>query len=283
MKKQITPCIWYNNQANEAADLYCSAFSDTKIAARSPLVTELSISGERLILLDGGPMFQPNPSISLFLIFETSKDFEKAWETLKKEGSIIMPADKYPWAEKYGWLTDKYGVSWQLSQGKLSDVGQRLTPCIHFSGDQDGRAEEAIEHYSSIFNNSSVDGILRFEANDPEGEKGKVKHAQIVLDGSKLMLMDTSSEHKFSEGVSLTVYCDTQDEIDHYWESFTESGSESMCGWLKDRFGVSWQIIPSVLDRIMSDPAKAGKAAKAFMSMRKLNIEQIVQASMAEG
>ena len=110
-----------------------------------------------------------------------------------------------------------------------------------------------------------------------------MKHAQISLDGNKLMLMDSAAPHTFtfSEGVSLTIYCETQQEIDHYWEKLTESGAESMCGWLRDKFGVSWQIIPTVLNKIMGDPKKAGKAAQAFMTMRKLNIEQIVQASLA--
>ncbi|HYG49787.1 MAG TPA: VOC family protein, partial [Flavobacteriales bacterium] len=85
---------------------------------------------------------------------------------------------------------------------------------------------------------------------------------------------------EFSEGVSLTIHCETQDEIDYYWNQFTEDGEESMCGWLKDKFGVSWQVVPVVLDNIMKDPAKAGKAAEAFMTMRKLDIEQIVQATL---
>ena len=97
------------------------------------------------------------------------------------------------------------------------------------------------------------------------------------------MLMGSAEVHAFtfSEGVSLTIHCETQEEIDHYWNKLTESGEESMCGWLKDKFGVSWQIIPIILSRIMSDPARAGKATQAFMSMRKLNIEQIVQASIS--
>ena len=114
-------------------------------------------------------------------------------------------------------------------------------------------------------------------------KEGKVKHAQINLNGEKLMLMESAAPHNFTftEGVSLTIHCETQQEIDHYWGKLTQNGEESMCGWLKDKFGVSWQIIPTILNKIMSDPAKAGKAAQAFMAMRKLNIEQIVQASIA--
>ena len=97
------------------------------------------------------------------------------------------------------------------------------------------------------------------------------------------MLMESAGPHNFSfsEGVSLTIHCETQEQIDYYWEKLTESGEESMCGWLKDQFGLSWQIIPTVLNKIMSDPAKAGKGAQAFMAMRKLDIEQIVHASIS--
>ena len=153
-------------------------------------------------------------------------------------------------------------------------------------GDQhlrDGRADEALTLYTSIFKDTAVDGILRYQANEAPDEEGKIKHAQFMLNGQKFMIMESAAAHlfNFTEGISLTIYCQDQDEIDYYWEELTEGGAESMCGWLKDKFGVSWQIVPTILNSIMSDPSKAGKAAQAFMSMRKLNIEQIVQAAIS--
>lgn len=274
MKKQLTPCLWYDAKAQEAARIYCSVFAEAKIMTQSPFVTEIQVNGQNIILLDGGPKYYPNASVSFYYICEQREEFDRIWNAFKEGGTILTPAGKYPWGEHYGWITDKYGVSWQLALGKISDVGQKITPCFLFSGKQYGRAEEAIEHYGSIFKNTAVDGVLR-------DDEGKVKHAQMSLDGQKLMLMD-SAAHKFvfTEGVSLTIFCETQQEIDYYWDKLTESGAESMCGWLRDKFGVSWQIIPTVLSKIMTDPKKAGKAAQAFMSMRKLNIEQIVQASL---
>ncbi len=285
MEKQITPCIWFNPQKSggkEAAELYCAAFEKAKITAQSPFVTEIEISGQKFILLDGGPQYQPNPSISFYYVCETGQELERIWNAFSKEGSVMMPLDRYPWSEKYGWISDKFGVSWQLGLGKIGDVGQKITPSLMFTGKQYGRVMEAIECYSSIFEHVKVDGILHYEANEFPDAEGNVKHAQIALAGQKFMLME-SAAHKFAftEGVSFTVYCETQEQIDYYWEKLTESGAESMCGWLKDKFGVSWQIIPTILGKIMSDPGKAGKAAQAFMSMRKLNIEQIVQASLS--
>ncbi len=283
MKENITPCLWFNGQAQEAAELYCSVFSDAKTTSRSSIVTGISVAGQSITLLDGGPMYKPNPSISFYYICEKQEALDKIWKALTKNGSVLVPLDKYPWAEKYGWLTDKFGISWQFALGKISDVGQTITPCLTFTGKNYGRAEEAIKHYSSIFKNVKVDGILRYGKNESPDIEGKVKHAQMSLNNQKLMLMESVGPHNFTftEGVSLTIHCEDQDEIDYYWEKLTENGAESMCGWLKDKFGVSWQIIPTILNTIMSDPSKAGKAAQAFMAMRKLNIEQIVQASIA--
>jgi len=283
MKSQITPCIWFNNQAQEAAALYCNVFPNTKITAQSPIVTEIDLGGRKFTLLDGGPMFGPNPSASFYYICETEQELDKIWKAFSSGGKVMMPLDKYPWSEKYGWVSDKFGVSWQIALGKLSEVGQKVTPCLLFTGKEYGRAEEAIEHYTTIFKEVKVDGILRYGAGESPDQEGKIKHAQLAVNGNKFMIMESAHQHDFafSEGVSFTIHCETQDEIDYFWDKFTESGQESMCGWLKDKFGISWQIIPAMLGQIMSDPAKAGKAAKAFMSMRKLNIEQIVQASLA--
>lgn len=283
MKEQITPCLWFDNQAKEAGAFYCSHLAHSKITAQSPVVTEIAISGEHVTLLDGGPMYQPNPSISLFYVCDTEEEINRIWEAFAKEGSVLMPLDKYDWSEKYGWINDKYGVSWQFWLGKIEDVGQRIAPSLLFTGNQYGRAEEAINHYATIFKRPKQDGMLRYGAHQAPEQEGKVQHAQIALNGQKFMFMDSARPHQFtfSEGVSLTIHCETQDEIDYYWGKLTEGGEESRCGWLKDKFGVSWQVIPTILSKIMSDPAKAGKAAQAFMQMRKFDIEQIVRASVS--
>lgn len=275
-KEKITPCLWFNGNAEEAAGLYCSVFSGAKITARSPFVVELNVQGQGFTLLDGGPKYQPNPSISFYTICETEKELNHIWQQFTEEGHVLMPLANYPRSEKYGWLSDKYGVSWQLALGKISDVGQKITPCLMFCGKQCGRAEEAMNFYSGVIKNSKTDGIVYNSQNTELTE-----HAQFALMGQKFMVTDSAEySFDFSEGVSLTIHCETQDEIDDYWNQFTQDGEESMCGWLKDKFGVSWQIVPSVLESIMKDPAKAGKAAEASMTMRKLDIEQIVQATL---
>jgi predicted 3-demethylubiquinone-9 3-methyltransferase (glyoxalase superfamily) len=279
MEKKITPCLWFDGEAKEAAKLYCSIFGTAKIVSQSAFVTEINVSGQGITLLDGGPMYHPNPSISFYYICEVEAEVNKIWSAFVTEGRILVPLDKYPWGEKYGWITDKYGISWQLALGQTNNIGQKITPSFMFTGEQCGRAEEAITFYSSIFKNPKAERIVRYGANELPNEEGTVKHAQISLNDQKFMLMDSAIEHgfNFTEGVSLIIHCETQAEIDYYWEKLTKSGEESRCGWLKDKFGVSWQIIPTILGKLMSDPAKSGKAVQAFMSMRKLNIEQLVQ------
>ncbi len=138
-----------------------------------------------------------------------------------------------------------------------------------FVGDQYGRAEEAIDHYSSIFKNPKLDGIMRYGSDDSPDKEGMVKHAQFALNGQKFMVMDSAQPHdfNFSEGVSFRIHCETQVEIDYYWDKLMEGGQESRCGWLKDKFGVSWQVIPTILGKLMSDPNTAEKTAQAFIDM----------------
>jgi predicted 3-demethylubiquinone-9 3-methyltransferase (glyoxalase superfamily) len=284
MKEKITPCLWFDPAkagAKEAAKFYTSHLAKTKMVEQSPIVTEIDVSGQHITLLDGGPMYQPNASISLLYICDTEEEIDGIWEAFAKEGSILVPLGKYDWGEKYGWVNDKFHISWQFWLGKTAETGQRITPSLLFSGKQSGRAEEAINYYSAIFKRSAIYGILRFGNNETAGKEGSVKRSQIGLNGQKFIFMDSAQPYDFtfSEGVSLTIYCDTQDEIDYYWEKLTEGGKESRCGWLKDKFGVSWQIIPTILSKIMSDPRKAGKAAQAFMEMRKFDIEKLVQAA----
>src|SRR5690349_21041599 len=126
MKEKITPCLWFNNQAKEAATLYCSVFMNSKISSQSPIVTELKVGDQGIILLDGGPMFTPNSSISFYYICETEQELNGIWNAFSKGGQVMMPLDEYPWSKKYGWIADQYGISWQLALGKISDVGQRI-------------------------------------------------------------------------------------------------------------------------------------------------------------
>lgn len=278
MKNQIYPCLWFDGNAKAAADFYCSVFKNSKITTDTPMVVNWEIDGQKFMGLNGGPMFKINPSISFFVVCETEKETDEVWQKLSDGGSALMPLDKYDWSEKYGWVQDKFGMSWQVSYGKLADVGQKFTPSFLFSSTQYGKGEKAVKFYTSVFQPSSVTGILLYK----EGESqpaGNLMHAQFTLNGNVFMAMDGPGDFTFSEGLSLVVECETQKEIDYHWNKLTaDGGQESMCGWLRDKFGVSWQIVPSVLGRLMTDPGKAGKVMQVVMKSKKFDIAELENA-----
>lgn len=280
MNHSSYPCLWFNSKAWEAADFYYSVFKNTKITSENQFVVTFESDGQKFMCINGGPQFQPNPSISFYVTCENEQEVYEAWEKLSDGGQVLMALDKYPWSQKYGWIQDRYGVSWQLSFGKLKDVGQKFVPTLMFTGEMAGKAEKAIGYYTSVFKNSSVTGILRYEAGEGDVE-GHVKHAQFSLNGYVLMAMDSSMPHKFSfnEGISLVVECETQEEIDYIWEKLSAVPEAEKCGWLKDKYGVSWQIIPAILLKLVNQPEKVQNVVQAFMSMKKFDIEKLIKAS----
>jgi predicted 3-demethylubiquinone-9 3-methyltransferase (glyoxalase superfamily) len=278
MKNKIYPCLWFNGNAEEAARFYCSVFRDSEIEDVNPMVTTFRSSGEKFMCLNGGAEFSFNSSISFYVVCESEEEVNGYWQALIAGGAALMPLDKYDWSPRYGWLKDKYGLNWQLAVGKMEDVGQKFTPMLMFTGTQAGNAEKAINTYTSIFSESSVVGIMRY----PPGQKdeGLVMHAQFKLDGHVFMCMDSSMDHgvQFNESISFVVECENQEQIDHFWNKLTEGGAESMCGWLKDPYGVSWQIVPKVLGQLMQDPDRSGRVVQAFMKMKKFDIQQLMEA-----
>lgn len=295
MKNPITPCLWFDGRAEEAAGFYVSVFADSEIRNTSRygkegfevhgqpegtvLTVDFRLNGQPFTILNGGPHFKLNPSVSFYVVCETEKEVDFLWKNLSEGGSVLMPLDRYDWSPRYGWLNDRYGISWQISLGKLADTGQKFSPALLFMGAKHAQAENAVHFYTSVFPGSGVKSILPYTADENEAE-GSVKHAQFSLNNQTFMIMGNSStpDFDFGEAISFQVFCETQDEIDYFWNKLTEGGSEGQCGWLKDRYGISWQIVPAVLGRLMSDPDKAGRVMQTFLPMKKLIIEKLVQA-----
>ena len=149
-----------------------------------------------------------------------------------------------------------------------------LTVCLWF----DDQAEEATNFYTSVFKNSRIGSISRYgkEGFEIHGKKaGTVMVVNFSIDGQEFTALNGGNQFRFNESVSFQVFCDSQEEIDHLWGKLTEGGSEGQCGWLKDRFGISWQIIPSVLSELMSDPKQSERVTKAFLRMKKFNIAEL--------
>ncbi len=237
------------------------------------------LNGTKIMGLNGGPMFKINPSISFSVTCETVEDTNALWDKLAKGGKVMMPLDKYPWSELYGWVADKFGMTWQVSVVYEKGDKQKITPSLLFTDKRFGQGEAALNFYTSVFENSSKDNIIHYEKGDPNA--GKLMFSEFKLNGYQLIAMDGPGDHKytFNEAVSFVINCDTQKEIDYYWDKFTSGGGEeSMCGWCKDKFGVSWQVVPSILGKLMSDPEKGPRVMRAFLKMKKFDIETLMKA-----
>ena len=225
-------------------------------------------------------MFKINPSISMLVNCHSEEEVQSLWNKFLEGGSALMNLDKYPWSEKYGWVKDKFGLTWQLMYRGISEEGApKITPSFLFSNKQYGKAKQAIGFYASIFPNSFAHQLQFYEAGEQQAE-GNLKFGHFTLSDNLFAAMDGPGNHEFdfNEAVSLIVECDTQVEIDTYWNTLTEGGEESQCGWLKDKFGVSWQIVLTILGKLMSDPQRAGRVMQAFMKMKKFDIAALEQA-----
>ncbi len=278
MANLIHPCLWFDGQAKAAATLYCSLFKNSRILADTPIVVTFELNGTKFMGLNGGPKFKINPSISVFVLCESVEETNNLWEKLIDGGKALIPIDKYDWSERYGWLQDRFGLSWQISLSSDAPIHQKIRSCMLFTAERFGMAEKALNFYTSVFEHSSTDLLLHY----PEGSEhsGKVLYSEFKLNRQNLIAMDGPGVHdySFNEGVSLVVECESQKEIDYYWDRLTDGGHESMCGWLEDKFGVSWQIVPAILSKLMSDPEKGPRVMDAFLKMKKFDIETLLQA-----
>jgi predicted 3-demethylubiquinone-9 3-methyltransferase (glyoxalase superfamily) len=287
MQHQTSICLWYNNQAEEAANFYTNIFNNAKITNSAKhdgkiLTIGFSLEGIQFLGLNGGPMFTPNPTISFFVTINNSDELQRLWEKFIADGKIMMPLNKYSWSEKYGWVQDKFGISWQLCMGDETQAGQKIAPMLMFCGTQQGKADDAIKFYTSVFKNGKINSVEYYKDGQVQNIDAKVVHARFELNGDLFMAMDSgiSQAFDFNEGVSVIVNCNNQDEIDYYWNKLAaDGGEESMCGWLKDKFGVSWQIVPADLSLLMTgDAEKSQRVMAAIMKMRKLVIADLENA-----
>src|SRR5690349_21905435 len=209
--QKITPFLWFDTQAEDAMKFYTSCFNNSKIVSinrypEGPLDDPMKgmegkvitgvfeLAGQQFMALDGGPAFKFTPAISFFVNCETEEEVDHLWEKLSDGGMALMPLQKYPFSEKFGWIMDRYGLTWQVNLGARS---QKITPFLMFVGKQHGNAEEAMNFYTSLFKNSSVERVERYGAGE-DGENGTVKHAVFRLNGQEFMAIDSNAAHPFT-------------------------------------------------------------------------------------
>jgi len=304
--QKIIPCIWFENQAEEAAKFYSRIFRNSNIGRivrhdasssqvsqqpeGSVLTVEFEIKGYKFLGLNGGAYFKTNPSISFFINFDPSKDknatdeIHSLWEKLSIGGKILMPLDKYPFSNLYGWVEDKFGISWQLIL--LNTEGEErsfIIPSFLFVNKVCGKADEAVEFYLSIFKNTKRGLVARYQKGMEPDKEGTVMFTDFMLEDQWFAAMDSAHKHdfNFNEAVSFMVNCSNQEEIDFFWNKLSYFPESQQCGWLKDKYGISWQIVPDILPKLLSDSnyEKSKNVMKELMQMKKINIDVLVKAS----
>jgi len=290
--------LWFDHEAKEAAKFYISLFPNSKITNTTTLhetpsgdadVVSFELDHQPFMAISAGPEFKFNPSISFIVNFDPSRDKEARknidalWEGLSEGGRVLMPLNKYPFSERYGWIQDKFGLSWQLIlTNPEGEERPFIIPSLMFVGDAAGRAEEAINFYLSILGNSRMGAILRFGAGQEPDQEGTVMFADFMIENQWFAATDSAREHSFSfnEAISFIVHCDNQKEIDYYWDKLSAFPEAEQCGWLKDRYGVSWQIVPKEMDEMMArgTPEQIARVTRTFLPMKKLIIADLNKA-----
>ncbi len=298
MNQKIVPHLWFDKEVKEAVQFYISVFPESKIISTTTLhntpsgdtqIVSFKVWDYEFMAISAGPLFKFNPSTSFFVNFDPSfiKDagekIDEVWSKLSKGGKVLMPLDKYPFSKRYGWIQDKYGVSWQLiltdPEGEDRPI---IIPSLLFVGEVYGKAKEAMEFYLSVFKNSKKGSVVYYGKGQEPDKEGAVMFADFKLLDSWFVVMDSAREHKFSfnEAISFIVYCEDQKEVDYYWEKLSAVPEAEQCGWLKDKYGVSWQIVPVAMNKMMEKGTKAqvDRVTQAFLPMKKLVIADLEKA-----
>lgn len=291
----ITPHLWFDTQAKEAAEFYVSVFSNSAIQHVSMIkdtpsgdcdIVSFTVRGMQFQAISAGPYFKLNPAISFMINYDPSRDadprkeLDAAWEKLMDSGKALMPLDTYPFSERYGWVQDKFGVSWQLIlTNPEGEDRPEILPAFLFTNERYGQAEEAMNFYLSVFKDAKQGAIAKYGPGMEPNKEGTVMFEDFKLLDTWFAAMDGGGKHEFgfNEAVSFMVHCETQEEIDYYWEKLSAVPASEQCGWLKDKFGVSWQIVPTTLGSLMGsgNPEKTARVTEAFLKMKKFDIQKL--------
>jgi predicted 3-demethylubiquinone-9 3-methyltransferase (glyoxalase superfamily) len=297
--QKIVPHLWFDKNVKEVVEWYVSIFPESKITHTSCItdtpsgdcdIVSFSLWGMDMMAIGAGPEFTLNPSISFMVNFDPSRDaaasdkLEQIWNVLVQDGTVLMPLQEYPFSKKYGWIQDKYGLSWQLilsdPQGELRPA---IMPALLFVKHVCGRAKEAIDLYTTVFTESKKGIFAPYPEGSLPDKPGTTMFADFQLFGTWFVAMDSAADHKFAfnEAFSFIVNCQDQAEIDCYWEKLSAQPEAEQCGWIKDTFGVSWQIVPTRLHELMEqgDDVVSQRVTQAFLKMKKFDIAALEAAA----
>ena len=293
--QKIIPHFWYDHEALEAATLYVSLFENSSLnstqvltdaASANNMIVDFTLAGMNFNAISAGPYFKLNPSASLMVACKDKEDLDRLYAALSPGGKVLMPLDVYPFSPWYVWFEDRYGLSWQLILDEDPLNTPRIRPCLLFGDGVLGKAEEFISSCLEIFLSANKGLVSYYGPNEAQAENSKIKYAELNLDGFPLVVMDHGfmDDFTFNEAFSLIVVCKDQEEIDYYWEKLSYEPEAENCGWLKDIFGFSWQIVPADMNEILfsGTDEEVKRAAEAILQMKKLDLEKLKESKFSK-
>ena len=282
MDQVITPAMWCDGTADEAAQFYADVFRDASVTEQAPgLAATVSIHGFKLSLINGGNQYAPNPSISCILNFDPllfggekqARDYlDELYERLST-GGVLMELGEYPFSPRYAWVRDRFGMTWQLMlTDPDGDPRPFVIPSFMFGGTNHAHAEEATDAWIALFDNARRGALYRYEEGGPL-DAGTVMFTDFTLRGTWMAATDSGTFHDFTftPGVSMIVSCRDQEEIDRYWAGLSAVPEAERCGWCVDRWGASWQVVPHNIAELMANAATRDK----ILHMGKIDLAKL--------
>src|SRR5688572_18274916 len=211
--QKINPGLWFDKEAIDATKFYVTIFGKNSsiknvyslhdTPSGTVDIVSFNLAGQDFEAISAGPLFKFNPSISFSVSFKTKAEVDELWNKLSPGGKVLMDLGSYPFSERYGWIQDKYGLSWQIIAMGDIEIKQTITPVIMYVGDVCGKAEEAMQFYVSVFHDSKVGDIFRYTKGQEPDKEGTVAHAFFTLEGQQFAAMDSAQMHdfKFNEAI----------------------------------------------------------------------------------
>jgi len=289
--QKIIPHLWFDTKAVEAAKRYVSLFEHSSILQISSLsgtpsgdvdTVDFVLDGVEFSAISAGPYFTLNSSVSLMVTCRSAEEVDRLYAGLSEGATELMPLGEYPFSKRYVWLADQYGLSWQLTYFETDEISQKIRPNLLFANEVCGKAEEAFAFYASVFPGSVPGYVNHYHPGEAEDARAKTNYAELTLLNHQFIAMDHASGEgdPFNEAFSFMVLCEDQAEIDFYWEKLSAVPEAEQCGWLKDKFGLSWQVVPADLGSLLAAASdeERERLTQAFLSMKKLDIAALERA-----
>lgn len=293
--QRIIPSLWFAGDAEEAATLYARIFPGARIGdtqrypteglldfqqpmAGQVLTIDVELPDLRITLVNASDEFRPNPSASFLVTFDPARDADARESVdvlhaaLAEGGVERMPLQAYPFSPYYAWVEDRFGVNWQLM---VTEPGAsqrpRVVPALTFCGSAQNRCREAMDLYIDTLPDSAWGMVAEYPEQTGPATPGSIMFSEVRLFGQWFTAMDSGAEmpFAFTEGYSLMVQASGQDQLDAFWSALSSVPEAERCGWCKDRFGLSWQVVPDNLGELMSRP----NAYATLMGMGKIEID----------